>query len=245
MYIIRRTTGVTGAGAQETSFLAPKLPAMPLPDMFFKLSPTLEWKLKARWKTVTFGAPERELAVRDIAFRAEQPMNSAAYKEAVLPTTVREVNNGNAGPSYHMHSCGCLNGLFELKATDECTDSAEAHDTPALVSSELHEGGTIRDSCCGYLPPFGGTRSRRCRSLLSSPAASTRWTGPPLLCVQFRLLCCYNTQQWRQQRRRRPWPQRMQPSPQRATVGGSPSPVKACTPGSSTEAARCPLGRGL
>ena len=83
---------------------------------------TLEWKLKARWKTVTFGAPERELAVRDIGFRAEQPLNSATYKEAVLPTVLREVNDENAGLPFHMHSCGCLNGRFELKATDEYTD---------------------------------------------------------------------------------------------------------------------------
>jgi hypothetical protein len=45
---------------------------------------TLEWKLKARWKTVTFDTTERELAVRDIGFRAEQPLSSVAYKEAVL-----------------------------------------------------------------------------------------------------------------------------------------------------------------
>ena len=50
---------------------------------------TLEWKLKARWKTVAFDTTERELAVRDIGFRAEQPMNSVAYKEAVLPTILR------------------------------------------------------------------------------------------------------------------------------------------------------------
>ena len=42
---------------------------------------TLGWKLKARWKTVTFSATERELAVRDIGFRAEQPLNSVAYKK--------------------------------------------------------------------------------------------------------------------------------------------------------------------
>ena len=39
MYIIRRITGVTGAGARVTCFLASKLLAMPLLDMFFKLSP--------------------------------------------------------------------------------------------------------------------------------------------------------------------------------------------------------------
>ena len=39
MYIIRRITGVSGADARVTSFLASKLLAMPLPDMFFKLSP--------------------------------------------------------------------------------------------------------------------------------------------------------------------------------------------------------------
>ena len=94
---------------------------------------TLEWKLKARWKTVTFDAPERELAVRNIGFRAEQPMNSAAYKEAVLPTIVREVNDENAGPPYHMRSRGCLDGRFELKATDEYTDSAEAHTDAGLL----------------------------------------------------------------------------------------------------------------
>ena len=116
---------------------------------------TLEWKLKARWKTVTFDTTERELAVRDIGFRAEQPLNSAAYKEAVLPTILREVDDENAGPPFHMHSCGCLNGRFELKATDEYTDCAEANTVPALVCSELHEGDLVRDSCCGYLPPFG------------------------------------------------------------------------------------------
>ena len=116
---------------------------------------TLEWKLKARWKTVTFDTTERELAVRDIGFRAEQPLNSVAYKEAVLPTILREVDDENAGPPFHMHSCGCLNGRFELKATDEYTDCAEAHTVPALVCSEWHEGDVVRDSCCGYLPPFG------------------------------------------------------------------------------------------
>ena len=54
-----------------------------------------------------------------------------------------------------MHSCGCLNDRFELKAADEYTDSAEAHTVPVLVCSELHEGDVVRDSCCGYLPPFG------------------------------------------------------------------------------------------
>ena len=116
---------------------------------------TLEWKLKARWKTVTFDTTERELAVRDIGFRAEQPLNSVAYKEAVLPTILREVDDENAGPPFHMHSCGCSNGRFELKATDEYTDCAEAHTVPALVCSEWHEGDVVRDSCCGYLPPFG------------------------------------------------------------------------------------------
>ena len=82
-------------------------------------------------------------------------MNSAAYKEAVLPTILRELNDEYAGPHFHMHSCGCLNGRFELKATDEYTDSAEAHTAPALVCSELHEGDGVRDRCCGYLPPFG------------------------------------------------------------------------------------------
>ena len=93
--------------------------------------------------------------MRDIGFRAEQPLDSVAYKEAVLPTILREVNDENAGPPFYMHSCGCLNGRFELKATDEYTDSAEAHTLPALVCSELHEGDVVRDSCCGYLPPFG------------------------------------------------------------------------------------------
>ena len=116
---------------------------------------TLEWKLKARWKTVTFDVPERALAVRGIGFRAEQPLNSVAYKEAVLPTILRGVDDENAGPSFHMHSCGCLIGRFELKATGEFTDSAEAHPMPALVCSELREGDVVRDSCCGYLPPFG------------------------------------------------------------------------------------------
>ena len=116
---------------------------------------TLERKLKARWKAVAFNATERELAVRDIGFRAEQPLNSVAYKEAVLPTILREVDDKNAGPPFHMHSCGCLNGRFELKATDEYTDSAEAHTAPALVCSKFHDGGVVRDSCCGYLPPFG------------------------------------------------------------------------------------------
>ena len=105
---------------------------------------TLEWKLKARWwKAVTFTTTERELAVRGIRFRAEQPLNSAAYKEAVLPTILREVDDKNAGPPFHMHSCGCLNGRFELKATDEYTDSAEAHTVPALVCSKLHEGDVV------------------------------------------------------------------------------------------------------
>ena len=55
----------------------------PTPSKYREITPesTLEWKPKARWKTITFDAPERELAVRDIGFRAEQPMNSAAYKE--------------------------------------------------------------------------------------------------------------------------------------------------------------------
>ena len=94
---------------------------------------SLEWKLKARWKVVTFNATERELAVREIGFRAEQPLNSTAYKEAVLPTILREVDDESAGPPFHMHSCGCLNGRFELKATDEYTGSVEAHTVPALV----------------------------------------------------------------------------------------------------------------
>ena len=115
---------------------------------------TLEWKRKARWKAVTFHATERELAVRDIGFRAEQPLNSVAYKEAVLPTILRVVDDENAGPPFHMHSCGYLNDRFELKATDEYTDSADAHTVPALVCSGLHEGDVVRDSCCGYLPPF-------------------------------------------------------------------------------------------
>ena len=55
-----------------------------------------------------------------------------------------------------MHSCGCLNGRFELKVTDEYTDCAEARTVPALVCSEMHVGDVARDSCCGYLlPPFG------------------------------------------------------------------------------------------
>ena len=69
---------------------------------------TLEWKLKVRWKTVTFDTTDRELAVRDIGFRAEQPQNSVAYKEAVLPTILREVDDENAGPPFHMHYFGCL-----------------------------------------------------------------------------------------------------------------------------------------
>ena len=93
--------------------------------------------------------------MRDIGFRAEQPLNSAAYKEAVLPTILREVDNENAGPPFHMHSFGCLNGRFELKATGEYTDCAEAHTVPALVCSEMHEGDVVRDGCCGYRPPFG------------------------------------------------------------------------------------------
>ena len=93
--------------------------------------------------------------MRDIGFRAEQPLDSVAYKEAVLPTILREVDDENAGPPFHMHSCGCLNGRFELKATDEYTDCAEAHTAPARVCSELREGDLVRDSCCGYLPPFG------------------------------------------------------------------------------------------
>ena len=64
--------------------------------------------------------------MRDIEFRAEQPLSSVAYKEAVLPTILREVIDENAGPPFRMHSCGCLNGRFELKATDEYTDSASA-----------------------------------------------------------------------------------------------------------------------
>jgi len=116
---------------------------------------TLEWKLKARWKTVTFDTTDRELAVRVIGFRAEQPQNSVAYNEAVLPTILREVDDENAGPPYHMHSCGCLNGRFERCASDEFTDCEEAHTVPALVCSELHQGDVVRDSCCGYLPPFG------------------------------------------------------------------------------------------
>ena len=92
--------------------------------------------------------------MRDIGFRAEQPLDSAAYKKAVLPTILREVNDENTGPLFHTHSCGCLNGRFGLKATDEYTDCAEAHTAPALVCSEMHEGDVIRDSCCGYLPPF-------------------------------------------------------------------------------------------
>ena len=115
----------------------------------------LEWKLKARWKTVTFGTTERELAMRDIGFRAEQPLDSVAYKEAVLLTILREVDDENAGPPFHMHSCGCLNGRFELKATGEYTDCAEAHTVPALLCSEWRKGDLVRDSCCGYLPPFG------------------------------------------------------------------------------------------
>ena len=67
---------------------------------------TLEWKLKARWKTVTLNTTERELAVRGIGFRAGQPLNSVAYKEAVLPTFLREVDDKNAGPPFHMHSRG-------------------------------------------------------------------------------------------------------------------------------------------
>ena len=116
---------------------------------------TLEWKLKARWKTATFNTTERELAVRDIGFRAEEPLNSVAYKEAVLPTILREVDDENAGPPFHMHSCGCLNGRFELKATGEYTDCAEARSVPALVCSEMHGGDVVRDSCRGNLPPFG------------------------------------------------------------------------------------------
>ena len=116
---------------------------------------TLEWKLKARWKTFTFDTTERELAVRSIGFRAEQPLNSAAYKDAVLPTIVSEVDDENAGRPYHMYSCGCLNGRFELKATDEYTDCDEADTVPSLVCSEWHKGDVVRDSCCGYLPPFG------------------------------------------------------------------------------------------
>ena len=116
---------------------------------------TLEWKLKARWKTITFDTTERELAVRSIGFRAEQPLNSAAYKDAVLPTIVSEVDDENAGRPYHMYSCGCLNGRFELKATDEYTDCDEADTVPSLVCSEWHKGDVVRDSCCGYLPPFG------------------------------------------------------------------------------------------
>ena len=116
---------------------------------------TLEWKLKARWKTVTFDTTERELAVRDIGFRAEQPLNSVAYKEAVLPTILREVDDENAGQPFYIHSCGCLNGRFELKATDQYTDCVEAHTVPALVCSEWHGGDVVRDSCCGYFPPFG------------------------------------------------------------------------------------------
>ena len=73
----------------------------------------------------------------------------------MLPTILREVDDENAGPPFHMHSCGCLNGRFELKATGEYTDSAEALTVPALVCSELHEGDVVRDSCGGYLPPFG------------------------------------------------------------------------------------------
>ena len=93
--------------------------------------------------------------MRGIGFRAEQQLNSVAYKEAVLPTILREVDDENAGPPFHMHSCGCLNGRFELKATGEYTDCAEAHTVPALVCSELREGVVVRDSCCGYLPSFG------------------------------------------------------------------------------------------
>ena len=37
--IIRRIAGVTGADARVASFLASELLVMPLPDMFFKLSP--------------------------------------------------------------------------------------------------------------------------------------------------------------------------------------------------------------
>ena len=135
---------------------------------------TLEWKLKARWKTITFDTTERELAVRDIGFRAEQPQNSVAYKEAVLPTILREVDDENAGPPYHIHSCGCLNGRFELKATNEHTDCAEAHTVPALVCSELHEGDVVRDSCCGYLPPFGdrGEAAHACDVAAFRPRAN-------------------------------------------------------------------------
>ena len=39
MYVVRRITGVKGAEARVTSFLASKLLSMPLPDMFFQLSP--------------------------------------------------------------------------------------------------------------------------------------------------------------------------------------------------------------
>ena len=73
----------------------------------------------------------------------------------MLPTILREVNDDNAGQPFDMHSCGCLNGRFELKATGEYTDSAEAHTVPALVCSELYGGDVVRDSCCGYFPPFG------------------------------------------------------------------------------------------
>ena len=83
--------------------------------------------------------------MRGIGFRAEQPLNSVAYKEAVLPTILREVDDENAGPPFHMHSCGCLNGRFELKATDEYTDCDEAETVPSLVCSELHEGDVVRD----------------------------------------------------------------------------------------------------
>ena len=39
IYIIRRTTGATGADARVTSFLGSKLLSKPLPEMFLKLSP--------------------------------------------------------------------------------------------------------------------------------------------------------------------------------------------------------------
>ena len=121
-----------------------------------EIEETMEWKLKARWKVIKHNQTEAQLAVASIGAREEQPDNSAAYKPAVLPRMVREVDDSESGPGSYMFTCRCIEGGPELKAAKQWTDSPVADTVPVLICGNTQDGDVVSDTCGGFHPPIGG-----------------------------------------------------------------------------------------
>lgn len=115
---------------------------------------TTEWKLKSRWKSLTFGQREYRYLVWNILMRMEQPRGSAALKPAVLPAMVCAVADVHAKAGRLSCSSGCLDGRLERKSAHCFTDSEAALTAPVQECQATHPGDQRSDSCSSPLPPL-------------------------------------------------------------------------------------------